>query len=48
MVLVYCGWGLCSWPSNVNVVVKGFVKNMDEFMGASDCIITKAGPGELS
>lgn len=34
-----------TWPANVNVVVKGFVNNMDAWMGASDCIITKAGPG---
>lgn len=34
-----------AWPANVNVVVKGFVNNMDAWMGASDCIITKAGPG---
>lgn len=33
------------WPPNVNVVVKGFVNNMDAWMGASDCIVTKAGPG---
>jgi 1,2-diacylglycerol 3-beta-galactosyltransferase len=35
-----------SWPSNVNVVVKGFVNNMDAWMASSDCIVTKAGPGE--
>lgn len=42
------GWMWCvsSWPSNVNVVVKGFVKNMDSWMGASDVIVTKAGPGQ--
>lgn len=34
-----------AWPANVNVVVKGFVNNMDAWMGASDCIVTKAGPG---
>jgi hypothetical protein len=34
------------FPENVHVVVKGFVKNMDEWMGASDCIVTKAGPGK--
>jgi len=35
-------------PANVNVVVNGFVKNMDEWMGAVDCIITKAGPGTIA
>lgn len=29
----------------MNVVVKGFVKNMDAWMAASDLIVTKAGPG---
>lgn len=29
----------------MNVVVKGFVKNMDTWMAASDLIVTKAGPG---
>lgn len=37
-----------SWPSNVNVKVKGFVNNIDEYMGASDCIVTKAGPGTIA
>lgn len=36
------------WPSNVRVVVKGFVSNMDELMGAADCIVTKAGPGTIA
>lgn len=30
-----------SWPSNVNVIVKGFVNNMDEWMTAADCLVTK-------
>lgn len=30
------------------VQVKGFVSNMEEWMGASDCIITKAGPGTIA
>jgi hypothetical protein len=34
-----------AWPGNVNVVVKGFVNNMDAWMAAADCIVTKAGPG---
>jgi 1,2-diacylglycerol 3-beta-galactosyltransferase len=37
-----------SWPSNVDVKVKGFVNNIDEYMGASDCIVTKAGPGTIA
>lgn len=36
------------FPENVNVVVKGFVTNMDEYMTSSDCIITKAGPGTIA
>eukprot|EP00638_Chattonella_subsalsa_P003666 CAMPEP_0117751018 /NCGR_PEP_ID=MMETSP0947-20121206/10718_1 /TAXON_ID=44440 /ORGANISM="Chattonella subsalsa, Strain CCMP2191" /LENGTH=475 /DNA_ID=CAMNT_0005569305 /DNA_START=294 /DNA_END=1721 /DNA_ORIENTATION=+ len=35
-------------PENVNVVVNGFVTNMDEWMGAVDCIVTKAGPGTIA
>ena len=30
------------------VEVRGFVHNMAEYMGASDCIITKAGPGTIA
>lgn len=37
-----------SWPSNVNVVVKGFCQNIDEYMAASDCLVTKAGPGTIA
>lgn len=37
-----------TWPPSVNVVVKGFVNNMDAWMGASDCIVTKAGPGTIA
>ena len=36
------------WPSNVNAVIKGFLNNVDEFMGASDCLVTKAGPGTIA
>lgn len=36
------------WPSNVNVVVKGFCSNIDEYMSAVDCLITKAGPGTIA
>jgi len=27
---------------------QGFVSNMNEFMSACDCIITKAGPGTIA
>eukprot|EP00640_Fibrocapsa_japonica_P001575 CAMPEP_0113936996 /NCGR_PEP_ID=MMETSP1339-20121228/3717_1 /TAXON_ID=94617 /ORGANISM="Fibrocapsa japonica" /LENGTH=481 /DNA_ID=CAMNT_0000939595 /DNA_START=81 /DNA_END=1526 /DNA_ORIENTATION=- /assembly_acc=CAM_ASM_000762 len=37
-----------SWPSKVNVLVQGFVSNMHEWMGACDCLITKAGPGTIA
>lgn len=36
------------WPSNVRVVVKGFVSNVDEYMAASDLLVTKAGPGTIA
>ena len=34
------------WP--VPVQVCGFVNNMQEWMAASDCVITKAGPGTIA
>eukprot|EP00752_Nemacystus_decipiens_P015734 g14047.t1 len=37
-----------NWASNVHMHVKGFVSNMDEWMGAVDCIVTKAGPGTIA
>jgi len=37
-----------TWPSNVNVAIRGFVNNVDEYMGASDCLVTKAGPGTIA
>jgi len=37
-----------SFPSSVNVFVKGFVYNMEEWMRASDILITKAGPGTIA
>ena len=37
-----------NWPANVNVVVKGFCNNIDDFMSASDCLVTKAGPGTIA
>lgn len=36
------------WPENVRVVVNGFVSNMDEWMGAVDTLVTKAGPGTIA
>lgn len=30
------------------VFVKGFVSNIDEYMAAADCLITKAGPGTIA
>mmetsp|Transcript_97356 Transcript_97356/g.272452 ORF Transcript_97356/g.272452 Transcript_97356/m.272452 type:complete len:479 (+) Transcript_97356:126-1562(+) len=36
------------WGAGVKVVVKGFVNNMDEWMRASDTLVTKAGPGTIA
>lgn len=36
------------WPSSVFLKVLGFVGNMDEWMGAVDVIVTKAGPGTIA
>lgn len=36
------------WGEGINVEVKGFVNNMDEFMRSSDVIVTKAGPGTIA
>ena len=36
------------WGSNVAVNIMGFVNNMDEFMRASDILVTKAGPGTIA
>ena len=30
------------------MVVRGFVNNMNEYMSACDCVITKAGPGTIA
>lgn len=38
----------CDWGENVNVVVNGFVNNMDEWMRSSDVLVTKAGPGTIA
>jgi len=37
-----------AWPTNVNVVVNGFVSNMDDWMVAADLMVTKAGPGTIA
>ena len=34
------------WPCRL--VAKGFVSNIDEWMGVSDVVITKAGPGTIA
>lgn len=34
------------WP--IPVQIRGFVDNMQEWMAASDCVITKAGPGTIA
>ncbi|KAL3778808.1 hypothetical protein HJC23_009841 [Cyclotella cryptica] len=36
------------WGANVAVNVMGFVNNMDEYMRASDILVTKAGPGTIA
>lgn len=36
------------WPDNVHVKAQGWASNMNEWMGAVDCIITKAGPGTIA
>lgn len=36
------------WGKGVNVQVQGFVNNMDEYMKASDALVTKAGPGTIA
>lgn len=37
-----------TYPEGMHVVLKGFVDNMDQWMNASDMIITKAGPGTIA
>jgi 1,2-diacylglycerol 3-beta-galactosyltransferase len=34
--------------AGVSVLIQGFVSNMDEWMNASDVIVTKAGPGTIA
>lgn len=40
--------GRMRWPAGVRVNVQGYVRNMDEWMRASDCLVTKAGPGTIA
>jgi 1,2-diacylglycerol 3-beta-galactosyltransferase len=37
-----------AWPSNVAVQVLGFVSEMEQWMGAADVLVTKAGPGTIA
>ena len=37
-----------NWGKGVKTYIKGFVNNMDEFMRASDALVTKAGPGTIA
>jgi 1,2-diacylglycerol 3-beta-galactosyltransferase len=37
-----------SWSDSVHAIVKGFVNNMDDWMKASDVLVTKAGPGTIA
>lgn len=36
------------WGDGVDVITTGFVNNMDEWMKASDALVTKAGPGTIA
>ena len=36
------------WPSNVAVVVLGFVPEISVYMAAADLLVTKAGPGTIA
>lgn len=55
-MVVVCGSNLeaqeqlrnMKWPQGVEVNVQGFVSNMDAWMKASDCLVTKAGPGTIA
>jgi 1,2-diacylglycerol 3-beta-galactosyltransferase len=39
---------ISDWGSSVEVRIQGFVTNMDEYMKASDLLVTKAGPGTIA
>ncbi|CAN4103573.1 unnamed protein product [Withania somnifera] len=53
-MIVICGRNealastLRSLQWNIPVQIKGFQKQMEKWMGACDCIITKAGPGTIA
>ncbi len=53
-VIIVCGRNaalaekLRAAPWRLRVVVNGFVSNMEEWMGAADVVITKAGPGTIA
>lgn len=36
------------WGDGISVNIQGFVNNMDEWMRASDALVTKAGPGTIA
>jgi 1,2-diacylglycerol 3-beta-galactosyltransferase len=36
------------WPANVCVKVLGFVSEMEQWMGAADVLVSKAGPGTIA
>lgn len=38
----------CDFGPGVEVCIQGFVDNMDEWMKASDALVTKAGPGTIA
>ena len=40
--------GGADYPPSVHVVGLGFIRNMDEWMAASDVLVTKAGPGTIA
>lgn len=37
-----------TWQGGVKTYIRGFVNNMDEWMTASDVLVTKAGPGTIA
>lgn len=55
-IIVVCGKNknakriLETYPfsNNISVHIKGFVNNMDQYMKASDVLVTKAGPGTIA
>lgn len=36
------------WPRQFTPKILGFVSNVDEYMSAADCLVTKAGPGSIA